>query len=299
MEAIGRAEAAKRARHWDEAGVLLWEALGEARSERDPQLLERLRLLAKRVRQDGTASASREAGFVLRFVDRPQAAERRGRLSAGWKIVIVVAVIAFVAASDQIAVLVNHGSFRAPTLSPEALLATPRAQPTPARDGVYLQPLGGFRGDVVERAATRLRARFPAIPVHVLPAIPIDRSAVVGSQLAADRLVGQVRSRYGSQPRGQVIVALTALDMRAKDIPWSFSLGFTDRIAVVSTARMDPENYVGIDGWRWGLDERLEKMLVRITAFMYLSYPPSQDPADLLYERIGNLDHLDAVDGEI
>lgn len=299
VEAIGRAEAAFRKGSWDDTGALLWAALEEARLERDPDVLERLRQLATRVRRDGKASASREAGLVLEFVDRPQASERRGRLSAGWKVAIVVGVIAFVAASDQIAILVNHGWFRAPELTTEAFDAASGAQPTPARDGVYLQPLAGFPRDVLERAATNLRQHYPGVPVQVLPAIPIERSAVNGSQLDAERLIAQVRSRYGSQPRGQAIVALTVLDMRVYDLPWSFSLGFTDHIAVVSTARMDPENYVGLDGWRWSLEDRLEKMLVRMTAFMYLGYPPSDDPLDLLYKQIGNLDHLDAVDGKI
>lgn len=46
VEAIGRAEAAFRKGSWDDTGALLWAALEEARLERDPDVLERLRQLA-------------------------------------------------------------------------------------------------------------------------------------------------------------------------------------------------------------------------------------------------------------
>lgn len=299
---VERAEAAARAERWDDAAALLWTALEEARVGNDAEALDRVRALAARIAHGGSASARREATMMSELLGasvgdvQPQP---RRRWFLRWRIALVVGVVLFVFASGEIASLVNHGWFRSPTLTAEELAAPPGPVGVTAEEGVYLQPLGRFPSALLGRAAARMRLRFPTVPVHVLHEMPIERSAVFGRQLSAEQLVEQIRSRYGSQPAGRMIVGLTVFDMRASETRWSFSLGATDRVAVVATARMNPDNYIGLDRWFADLDWRLDKMLTRLTAFLYWGYTASDDSDDLLYERIGSLDQLDAVGGEL
>ena len=279
---------------------MLWAALEEARVADDEEGLERVRVLAARVAQGGSASARDQATTISEAIGAPlPEVEPARRRWPRWRIVLVLGIVVFVFASDQISALVNHGWFRSPSLAAGALAARPGPVDQPEDLGIYLQPLGRFPPALAERAATAMRVRFPTTEIHVLHEVRIDSSAVFGRQLSAEQLLVQLRSRYGPQPPGRMIVGLTVLDMRASETRWSFSFGGTERIVVVATARMDPDNYIGLDRMHADLDWRLDKILARVAAFVYFAYPPSEDPDALLYKRVGSLDHLDAVGGEL
>jgi hypothetical protein len=300
---IERAESAARAERWDDAAALLWTALEEARVGGDPRALARVQTLAARITHEGGESARREAELIsgpvdVPFVEAPSAdAQPRRRWVRPWRIVLILGVLAFVIASSEIATLVNHGWFRPPPLAAGALDSRPGATSHPEELGIYLQPLGRFPPDLAKRAATAMRVRFPTTQIHVLHEVSIDASAIFGRQLSAEQLLVQLRSRYGPQPPGRMIVGLTVLDMRASETRWSFSFGGAERLVVVATARMNPDNYVGLDRFHADLDWRLDKMLARVAAFVYFGYPPSEDPDDLLTKRVLSLDQLDAVAG--
>lgn len=300
MTSIERAETAVRAERWDDAAVLLWTALEEARVAGDEEVLERVRVLVARVAQGGSPGARAQAKTMSEVIGVPLPdVEPVRRRWPRWRIVLVLGVVAFVIASGQIATLVNHGWFRPPSLAAGALDARPGPASHPEELGIYLQPLGRFPPELAERAATAMKVRFPTTQVHVLHEVPIDATAVFGRQLSAEQLLVQLRSRYGPQPPGHMIVGLTLLDMRASETRWSFSFGGAERIVVVATARMNPDNYIGLDRLHADLDWRLDKILTRAAAFVYFAYPPSDDPDDLLYKRVYSLDHLDAVGGEL
>src|SRR5262249_52157763 len=142
--------------------------------------------------------------------------------------------------------------------------------------------------------------RTLGLRVEVMPPIPIDPSIVDPRrrQLIAEKvvlLIKDVNPTVADDPRVS-IVGLTTHDMFIQAFSWRFAFGYRedDRIAVVSSARMDP-TFFGEPPNRALLEERFRKMLAKNIGHVYSHRPLSRDRRSIMYGHILGLDDLDYI----
>lgn len=170
--------------------------------------------------------------------------------------------------------------------------------------GVYLVPLGDFPPEMLEEFEGYYERRY-RLDATVLGAVPLDDEAVdeVRGQYVAEDLARLVWKRYRkpSENRRAVVIGLTEEDMYMRGYPvWNFVFGYRwpeGGYAVVSTARMNPENF-GESPDAALLMERLRKMVTKQIGVLYLGLPLSDDPTSVLYTPL-SVDDLDRMGEEL
>src|SRR5690242_14312665 len=146
--------------------------------------------------------------------------------------------------------------------------ALERRQPAPPPpERLLFVPVGAFPEEWLADLAARYN-RTLGLRVEVMPPIPIDSSIVdlERRQLIAEKvvfLIKDVHPTVADDPRVS-IVGLTTHDMFIQAFSWRFAFGYRedDRIAVVSSARMDP-TFFGRPPNRTLLEARFRKMLAK------------------------------------
>jgi len=174
--------------------------------------------------------------------------------------------------------------------------------PPPRPRKVCFVPLGPFPEEQLAELQrfyeSRLGLKIETVaPIHLEPSV-IDSKR---RQVIAEELIALIRRTHPvlANDFGVAIVGLTAEDMYIKALSWNFAFAYREedhfaRIAVVSSARMDPAFY-GEPPNVARLEERFRKVVTKNIGLMYYHLPPSRDRRSVMFGRILGLDDLDRV----
>ena len=117
-------------------------------------------------------------------------------------------------------------------------------------------------------------------------------------QLVGDSLLRRVQETYSARRPPVAFIAVTDGDLYWAETDWSFAFGVKDSAhAVISSARMDPEN-LGGDPSEELLDRRLRKMVARYVGELYFDLPRSENPRSVLGPALAGVEELDAMGEE-
>jgi predicted Zn-dependent protease len=182
-----------------------------------------------------------------------------------------------------------------------ALAAQEPTSTVPAISGeIYLVPLGEFPQPRVLALQNHYQHKL-GLPVRSVAAIPFDLGTVdpERQQLFFEDVAEHIQRSYRllAENRRVVLIGLTTRDMRHRSQgTWSMS-GRTDRLAVISTARLD-NTFWGLPSDEAWLQERLQKLVTRSIGFVYYGLPASSDPRNVLYEQLNSIPALDEMTEE-
>jgi predicted Zn-dependent protease len=168
---------------------------------------------------------------------------------------------------------------------------------------VCLVPLGEVPKDLVDHLVAYYRDEYD-LTLHVLPAVELEPGfdSDRPGQLAAEYLQVMYTDAYGQYvgDPNVLLIGLTAIDIYTPDKPqWRWFFGYLDdRSAVISSFRMEPEN--------WGKrtndalrNRRVRTLMNKYIAMGYYGLPLNDDRHSVLFRLIGGLDILDGIDERI
>ncbi len=164
---------------------------------------------------------------------------------------------------------------------------------------IYFVPLGEISSVSVAQLVGYFKHRL-GLAIEIMPAVSLDDSVVDPDrrQIVAQRLIDLMKSRYAQWANhpAAILIGITEGDMYIQGYPWrfAFSLREGERLAVVSSARMDPVRF-GLTPDAQLLHTRLRKMLLKNIGLMYYRLPPNSNPKSVLYRSILGLEELDFV----
>jgi len=136
----------------------------------------------------------------------------------------------------------------------------------------------------------------------VRPALDMPPSAYDGErgQVNSSEALAVLEQHYPSGSERSVVIGLTEYDMYNPEVSWvyAFSNRRANRLAVVSTARMD----YGCLGFAAAGSEqqlaRLRKMVGKNIGVLYFRLDQSTNPASMMYRNIGGVQELDRMTEE-
>ncbi len=206
--------------------------------------------------------------------------------------------------SEQTAVQSGSLTAAASTAVPAAGRIDPTpaaAQPTSGASAraLYVVALEDFPGSLLDRLQTYFRDKY-GIDLSVLPAIPLASDVADKSrqQVVGERLIEAMSAAAPSDAASSVVIGLTRFDMMLESKPeWSFAFSLRDdsrRMAVISTARMDPRNF-GQPPDDDVLFHRMAKMVAKNVGILYLRLALSTDPTSVMYGNILSVNDLDRM----
>ncbi|MBI5517451.1 MAG: hypothetical protein HY909_27015 [Deltaproteobacteria bacterium] len=172
-----------------------------------------------------------------------------------------------------------------------------------ARAGaLHFTALGAMPAARVEALAARYRRAY-RVPVTVLPPVPAAAEAFdrARGQYEASALLAAVERAHAatlSDPSARVLAVATE-DQYIATRRWRYAFAaYGERVAVVSTARMDPAFY-GDQADRGLVDARLHRMVTRVLAGIYCGLPRRGAPDSVLRPEVLSLDDLDVIDESV
>jgi len=141
------------------------------------------------------------------------------------------------------------------------------------------------------------------LKIELLPEARLDNRVVDfwRRQLVAEELVAFMQRSYPKQTNNPnvLLIGITTSDMFIRAFDWKFAFAYRQdgRFVVVSTARMDPENYLEPPNPEL-LRTRVRKMISKSLGLLYYRLPESKDPRSVLYGPILGLDDLGMIGEE-
>ncbi|MCA1561803.1 MAG: hypothetical protein LC753_18720 [Acidobacteria bacterium] len=178
------------------------------------------------------------------------------------------------------------------TIPPDAPADISAIQPS---GRVYLVPLDGFSPDTARAVADNFGERFN-VAMEIVPSATEARAYNSDRrQLNANAVRASLQTQFPSARA--VVIAVTDKDMYIPAFRWRYAFSYRaeDRLAVVSTARMD-HGCLGL--FPAGKDRRLSrlrKMIGKNLGVLHYGLPLSNDPRSLLYANIGGPQELDVM----
>jgi Zn-dependent protease with chaperone function/predicted Zn-dependent protease len=175
----------------------------------------------------------------------------------------------------------------------------PAAAPAaPAASGpVYLVPVGDVAPDRLDRLERYYSDRF-GLRIERLPAVPVEAAFLDATrgQLVAEDVAAAIRRQHDRQagdPQA-TLIGLVGGDMHVRESrdAWAFAYRDSGRVAVVSSARMDPASW-GLRADPDLLEERLRKMVSRQIGHLHFHLGQSDDRGSVMFGPIARLDDLD------
>lgn len=163
----------------------------------------------------------------------------------------------------------------------------------PVADRVVLVPIDDFPVDRAAAVAEFFRKRF-GVRIDVYPAMSWPPGAFVErrQQMNSAVMLKRLESAFVGNREGIVAIGLTTRDMFNPEVNWNYVFSYRgNSVAVVSLAHMD-----------WGCEAnedvilaRLRKMVGKNIGLQYFGLEMSEDPASMLYGRVGGPQELDAM----
>jgi predicted Zn-dependent protease len=168
---------------------------------------------------------------------------------------------------------------------------------------ICLVPLGEVPKDLVDHLVAYYRDEY-RLSLHVLPAVELEPGFRYGRdrQLEAEYLRVMYTDAYPQYvgDRNVLLIGLTSIDIYTPEMPnWRWFFGYLDgNTAVISLFRMDPPNWGQRrdDGLR---NKRVRTLMNKYVALGHYKLRLNDDPRSVLFQRIGGLDALDAIDERI
>ena len=165
---------------------------------------------------------------------------------------------------------------------------------------IHFVPIGEFPSPTRERLVAFFKEKLH-LSIETLPIVPIERTAFDDRrrQLIAEELIGLMQRRYPelSNDPEALLIGITIGDMYIRSRPewrYAFAAGDTVKVAVVSSARMDPTFYREPTNPQV-LHVRLRKMVAKYIGYMYFRRSQSNDRKSVMYGPILGVDDLDAI----
>lgn len=183
-------------------------------------------------------------------------------------------------------------------LKPEA--AVGETLPLKGVGRVYFVPIGQFSSPSMPQLMLYYKRKL-GLTIEVLPGLQFEDSVLDFDrrQAIAEELIALTKRHYpqlANDPQA-ILIGITDLDMYIRQIVewrWAFSFRQEGRFAVVSSARMDPENW-GLPPDSGLLHTRLQKMLSKNLGILYYRLPESKSRSSVLFGPILGLEDLDSI----
>lgn len=191
---------------------------------------------------------------------------------------------------------------------------------------LYFVPLSDFPPGLLGELVGHFEKKY-GLAIETTSPLPLDPSVIdlVRRQVIAEEIIDFMkRSRHdlADDPEA-ILIGFTVHDMYIRGRPdwrWAFSLRRADRVAITSTARMDPKVFPYYSGprllkmikaileHRYGitlrepdsmvLQRRLRKMVSKTVGIMYFGLPQSDDRRSVMYGPILGAVDLDGMGEE-
>jgi hypothetical protein len=252
-----------------------------------------------------------------RALGRLGTADRATRPVQFWlNVTVLLGLVALSSAFLILAALAWRWSFRAlhPVPGAAAPAPPPIARPVPASchgPGPHVCFVAaGAAPDVEVETLAAFYSTLLGSPIGVLNPVALTREAgglalvdARRSQVGADALMHLVRETYPAlwTDRDAILVVLTGHDLWIETQPdWRYAFGRATsrsggaRVAVVSTARMDPAAY-GEPPDRAILERRLHAMVGKYLAILRYGQDTSNDPFSPVYDNVRSPADLDRM----
>lgn len=166
----------------------------------------------------------------------------------------------------------------------------------PASGRVYLVSFGPLSKISLQKLVDHFSKEYH-ISMSLLPELPLDESVidVHRDQAVAEEMLSVMKRSVPQLRREQdaFVIAITDRDMYARD--WSYAFNYYNgRMAVVSTARLDPH----IERWQGMpdlLEQRVLKLVARDLGMLYYKLPYRNDPTSLMYSDLSYISDVDRL----
>jgi len=174
--------------------------------------------------------------------------------------------------------------------------------PPPRPRKVCFVPLGSFPEEQLAELKRHYENRL-GLTVETVAPIQLEPSVVNTQrrQVIAEELIALIRRTHPvlANDFGVAIIGVTTEDMYIRSLKWRFAFAYREedrfaRIAVVSSARMDPA-FHGDPPDIARREARFRKVVTKNIGLMYYHLPPSRDRRSVMFGRILGLDDLDRV----
>ncbi len=164
---------------------------------------------------------------------------------------------------------------------------------------VYLVPVGEVKAVSLSKLVDHFQAQF-GLSLQVLQAVPLgaDAEDTERKQVIAEELIARMKRTHpalADDPQA-ILIGITDRDMYIWHFPWKYALSLrqNNRLAVVSTARMDPALEGRPTDPQW-LETRVRRMLTKNLGVMYYGMEESGDWESALYDGISEAEDLDEM----
>src|SRR5262249_18121511 len=173
-------------------------------------------------------------------------------------------------------------------------------RPGPSAKHVYLVAVGREPEGVVEELPRHFQETL-GIVIERLPPMTVPAGAFdpARSQVVAEQLTAAIARNYPAVAADvdARVIGITGDDMYLRQMRWIFGFSLRsddERIAIVSYARMDPEN-LGLSRDAELLRSRVAKMVAKNIGILCFGLPLSDNPRSVMYRNIGGTDELDVM----
>lgn len=323
---LGPEERLVAAGRHEEALVRLWAALAETRSAGDTTALARIVGLAAEIREGGTVDRSRAEALSSTARAALFDARRREETSRPWRPaayaprtrrtrryssalaaarILPLAALAAVALVTAALLLREEYEERQP-FGPEVRVVAPGtnddAGRTIRRAGLFLVPFDDTSRPLLARIARRIERKYD-VRAAVLSRLRTEARAFDAErrQVEGDGIIDLIEAAYPTRNPRAAVVGVTNADLfwtGASDDRFAFGVVADSRYAVVSTARMDPENYGG-EPDEGLLERRLETMVTRYLGTLHFHLARTNNPKSAMRSSIRTLGDLDEASPDL
>ena len=172
--------------------------------------------------------------------------------------------------------------------------------PAPLNVQVYFVPIGNLAFVDIPYLVSYYQQRF-GLTITPLPAVAPGRTFNPRRrQFQAEGLIRSIETGYPAIANDgrSILIGITEGDLYTAGENWRFALGLRgqDRLAVVSSARMDLVHFVSRTPMDTAvLHRRLIKMISRDIGFLYYGLPFSRNPRSVVRSSIMGVDELDEL----
>ena len=166
---------------------------------------------------------------------------------------------------------------------------------------IFFIPLTDFPASELQPLADYYRSKY-GLEIEVKPNLRVTSTQYDSDrqQFIAEELAALMRRTYpASKEAGKaVLIGVIGDDMYIKKMNWNYAFAYRrdeDRVAVVSSARM---NYGFLSLWQASKEtqqSRLRKMITKNIGVLYYNLPLSNNPKSVMYGKVGGPQELDRM----
>ena len=163
---------------------------------------------------------------------------------------------------------------------------------------IFFIPITDFPASELQLLADYYRSKY-GLDIEVKPNLRVTSTQYDSNrqQFIAEGLAALMRYTYPAldQAGKAVLIGVIGDDMYIKKMNWRYAFSYRrdeDRVAVVSSARM---NYGFLSLWQANKEtqqSRLRKMITKNIGVLYYNLPMSDNPKSVMYGKVGGPQEL-------